>query len=373
MPDVFADVFRQPHVVYGVFRFHKRRCQVVDAIFHFHLEPRIRNHGLHQVQHHARRAGEKAKIASIVFPVPAIRAKIRRGFVALVLAEFQFLADVRIERAYKSTADGRILRVVIRSFADQVVGWPSEPRVQPAGGQSAIPLQFLHELEQTHAQVGFVEIVFTQSRESRNFLDDVGFFSLAERIAFHQRIGVFAAGEFSCFVEKCIQVFRPIFECFVEPRRCRIARQIKDEGEILPRIKRNCAQVQNRRNHHNSVQVHVVVALQVIGECRVAKRAIALANQEFRGIPPVVAADVSGYKLRQRFHIRVHAPKILVLRFADRVAETRSDGINKHEIGFVQQAIRVVHELVWCGWRYASVDGHHAPRPHRSHVQPNGR
>src|SRR5207302_3077130 len=91
----------------------------------------------------------------------------------------------------------------------------------------------------------------------------------------------------------------------------RIARQIKDVGEILPRIKRNCAQVQNRRNHHNSVQVHVVVALQVIGECRVAKRAIALANQEFRGIPPVVAADVSGDKLRQRFHIRVHAQKSL--------------------------------------------------------------
>ena len=63
-------------MVYGVLRLHKWCCQVVDAILDFHLESRVRNHGLHQVQHDAGRAWEKAKIASIVFPVPAIGPKI---------------------------------------------------------------------------------------------------------------------------------------------------------------------------------------------------------------------------------------------------------------------------------------------------------
>src|SRR5215472_18657755 len=36
VPDVLADVFRQAHVVHGVFRLHEWRCQIVDSVLHFH-------------------------------------------------------------------------------------------------------------------------------------------------------------------------------------------------------------------------------------------------------------------------------------------------------------------------------------------------
>ena len=78
-----------------------------------------------------------------------------------------------------------------RGFADQVVGRPGKARVQTARGQPAVALQFLHQLKQTQAQVGFVEIVFTESRETRHFFDDLRFFCLADRIALHEGIRVF--------------------------------------------------------------------------------------------------------------------------------------------------------------------------------------
>src|SRR6516225_4448085 len=92
VPDVLADVFRQAHVVHGVFRLHEWRCQVVDSVLHFHLQTRIGNHGLHQVQHHARGTREKAKIVALVFPIPAVPAKLSRWLVGFVLSKLQFFA-----------------------------------------------------------------------------------------------------------------------------------------------------------------------------------------------------------------------------------------------------------------------------------------
>src|SRR5439155_3093283 len=103
------------------------------------------------VQHHARRTGEKAKIVALVFPVPTVPAKLSRGLVSFVLPKLQFFADVGIERANECAANGRILRIIIGSFADQVVSGSGKPRIETPGGQPAIPLEFLHELKQAHS------------------------------------------------------------------------------------------------------------------------------------------------------------------------------------------------------------------------------
>ena len=113
------------------------------------------------------------------------------------------------------------------------------------------------------------------------------------------------------------------------------------------------------------------MVLQVVAKRGVSKRAVALANQKFGRIPAVVAADVSGNKLCKRLHVLVHAPEILVLCFPHGMAESGAHRIGKYEIRFVQQATGVIHQFVGRRRCHIRVDGHHPPRPDRSHVQPH--
>ena len=50
--------------------------------------------------------------------------------------------------------------------------------------------------------------------------------------------------------------------------------------------------------------------------------------------------------LRERFHVLIDAPEILVLRLADRAAVTGADGIDEHHVGLVEQGAGVVYDLV---------------------------
>ena len=170
-----------------------------------------------------------------------VSIKVRGRLVFLLLPEFQFLANVSVERSDESAADGRLLWVIVRSFADQVVGRPGKSRVQAPRRQSAIALEFLHKLKQAHAQVGFLEIVFTQPGEARHFLRDLRFFRFAQLVSLHQRVGIFATGEFPCLIEKSVEVLRAVLQCFVEPCGGCITGEIQDVREILTRIKRNRA------------------------------------------------------------------------------------------------------------------------------------
>src|SRR6267378_8373818 len=102
-----------------------------------------------------------------------------------------------------------------------------------------------------------------------------------------------------------------------------------------------------------------------------AKRAVALADQELGRVPAGVAADVGMDKLRQRLDVLIHAPEILVLRFARGVAESRSHRVDEYQIRFVQEAICILRKLVGWRWRGTGIYGNDAARRERTHVQPN--
>jgi len=104
------------------------------------------------------------------------------------------------------------------------------------------------------------------------------------------------------------------------------------------------------------------VRLQIIRKRRRAEGAIAFPDEKFRGIPAAIAADVGADELRQRFDILVDAPEILVLRFADGVAEARSHRVKEDQIRFVQQAMWILGELVRSGRRGIGVHGDHPAR-----------
>src|SRR6266851_8592626 len=111
-------------------------------------------------------------------------------------------------------------------------------------------------------------------------------------------------------------------------------------------MKGNGAEIQDGRNQDDAVEVHAVVLLQIMSERGGAESAVAFADQEFRGIPAIVAADVESDELRERFNILIDAPKILVLRFADSVAEAGADGIEEDHVGLVEQRAGIVGELI---------------------------
>src|ERR1700720_175296 len=88
------------------------------------------------------------------------------------------------------------------------------------------------------------------------------------------------------------------------------------------------------------------MSLQVVAEGGRAERAITFADEEFGGVPAIVAVDVHGDELRERFYVLIDAPKIFVLRLADGMAEAGADGIDEDHVGLIEQSGLIVLELV---------------------------
>src|SRR6202042_2578042 len=95
-----------------------------------------------------------------------------------------------------------------------------------------------------------------------------------------------------------------------------------------------------------SVDVDAVMRLQIICQGRGAKSAVAFADEKFRRIPAIVAAEVGVDELREHFYVLIKAPKIFVLGFADGATETGADRIDENEVGFVEQGICIVFKFV---------------------------
>src|ERR1700732_1233497 len=116
---------------------------------------------------------------------------------------------------------------------------------------------------------------------------------------------------------------------FVVPRGRGIAWQIEDVSLIVAGVEGNGAEVEDRGDQHDAVEIHAVVILQIVGEGGGAEGAVALADQEFGGVPAIVAADVDGDEFGEGLDVGIYAPEILVLGFADGVTEAGADGVDE--------------------------------------------
>src|SRR5262249_34662009 len=123
-------------------------------------------------------------------------------------------------------------------------------------------------------------------------------------------------------------------------------------------------------DHYDTVQINVVAVLQVVGERGVAERPVAFADQKFRRVPTVVARNVNLDELCERLYVGVDAPEIFVLRFADRGAEARTDGVDKDESGRRGEVLRFFWELVGGGRGDACFCGSDAARTKRANMKP---
>ena len=137
--------------------------------------------------------------------------------------------------------------------------------------------------------------------------------------------------------------------------------QVEDVGHVFAGIEGNGPEVQHGRDQHDAIEVQAVMRLQVVRERGGAEGTVAFTNEKFR-------VD----ELRQGFDVLIDAPEVLVLRLAHGVAEARSDGVKEYQICFVEEAVRILGELIGSGRRGIGVHGDHAARRKRAHVQPYG-
>src|SRR5215472_15252011 len=117
------------------------------------------------------------------------------------------------------------------------------------------------------------------------------------------------------------------------PGDSRVGGKIKDVRLVVARTERKRAQVEDTGNQDDAVDRNAAFRSQIFSKRDRAKRAIAFADQEFGRIPAIIAADIGVDEQRERFNVLIDAPKVLVLRFANSMAEARANRIDEDEVG----------------------------------------
>src|SRR5437016_11485422 len=101
-----------------------------------------------------------------MLPIPIQPGVFRDRVIDLVLSELQLIANVVVKRRGERPGDRRVLRIVFRKFAEQIITPTRKTGVEAPGGQAAAALQLLHELWKVHAQIGFDEVVLAETGEA---------------------------------------------------------------------------------------------------------------------------------------------------------------------------------------------------------------
>ena len=114
-------------------------------------------------------------------------------------------------------------------------------------------------------------------------------------------------------------------------------------------------------------------ALEVPDEARRADTTVALPQDVLGRGPASVEADVLLDERAHRTDVLVHAPEVLTLGFAQRLAKAGADRVDHHEVGDVDDAVLVVHTLRRRRRRVAFVLDHDPLRTQNTHVEPDRR
>jgi len=122
----------------------------------------------------------------------------------------------------------------------------------------------------------------------------------------------------------------------------RLVRQV-DAG-ISGRPVRAQVEIQNLRQQDDAIEVDGALRLQFVHEHSRARRAVALAEQIFGGIPAAVLGEELRDEFREGIGILIHAEKGLLLVLARDAAEAGARSIDEHQIGGIEQAGHVVDD-----------------------------
>ena len=182
-----------------------------------------------------------------------------------------------------------------------------------------------------------------------SFFATAAFSARGEFGAFKKRGGVVALRVLAGFFDECGQIGGPILQDFVIPRDGGVARKIVDVGAIIAGGKSDGREIEYRRDQDDAVEMDAVVLLQIIAERGGAEGAVTFANQKFRRVPAIIAAEVGDDELCEGFDVLVDAVEIFFGGFAHGVAVAGAHRVDENEVGFVEEAFAVVDEFVGAG------------------------
>ena len=217
-----------------------------------------------------------------------------------------------------------------------------------------------------------IEIVLAETSEIRKFFRDCGLFAAESSAPLKSAAAYSPCAYLRASSMKAGKIGGTIFQDFVIPRDGGVAREIVDVRAVVTGGKGDGGKIENGGDQDDAVEMNAVVLLQIIAERGGAEGAVAFADQEFRRVPAIVAAEIGDDELREGFDVFVDTVEVFFGGFADRVAVAGAHGVDEDEVGFVEEAFAVVDEFVGSGRSEGAVDGPGAARAEGAHVQPHG-
>lgn len=349
------------------------RGEVVVAAEGQDPQVRIGGQGMDQIGAGVGHGEREGEVGDVVPEVPEDRDPVAQDGVGAALSEFQIGMEIVEERRRERRSDGRGEWIVVRVLAQRVEAGAGEAGVEDAEGQVLAPQQLLGELARSDPQLRLLHVVGGETGVLMDLLGDRVALRGGERVSLQQRRGVVSEREGAHLGEEGLERVGPPRQGVVVPGRRGEARQGQRIGFVVAGERVDRLEVDPHRKQDDAVERHVGVRLEIVDHARRARGAVALAEQILGRAPAVVVVDVPHDEAADRFDVRIDSPEILVLAFANRMAESGADGIDQHQIGLVEDAVNVVDHLVGCRRRRAGVGGDDAARPERSHVQPERR
>ncbi len=361
----------QHHVVEIELGGMKRRGQVEVAVGREHAQMRVLAHRRAEVADHVGQRQRPAAVARhAMLPVPVADDLVvhhRVGHVGLVL---EHVGDIPVESRGVGRRDERVRRVEVRRGRDRVDVVPGVAAVVASDALALGQHQFLAEIAGLDAQVGALDVVHRQAGVGVKLLRDGIRFGFRQILALRQRARIVVIGELAHLAEEGRQIGRFVGQLVVVPGDRRVGRQVQLVLAVLSWHQQ--AVVENRRLQHHAVDGDAVL-LQILGQCRRPRGAVAFAVEEFGRVPAVVDGDVTLDEIAERTHILVHAPEILVLAGADDTAVAGADRIDENQIRAIEDALVVGHQVIGRRRGRHAVADHHAQRAEGAHVQPDRR
>jgi len=86
-----------------------------------------------------------------------------------------------------------------------------------------------------------------------------------------------------------------------------VRRQIEDIRQVIAGVELGRLEIQDRGNQDDAIQIHAVALLEIAGQTRSARGAIAFAGKKFRRRPALVACGIQPDEISDGFDVRSYA------------------------------------------------------------------
>ena len=365
--DVAAHRRVKAHLAHGVVRREERRGEVIVAVGDPDVEIGVAAHGAVQ---------ELGRVEVFVLDVAVVPRTHLPGerVVGQVVLVFKFAAHVLVETRAVGAVNRLVARVEVRLLGAGLVADAREPRIVAADRPVLVREQFAGEGEDVDAQVALRNGGLGQAGERRQFLRQRSLVLRRQGVAEHERGCVFVLHELLGGLHRRAEIGRGerTAEFFVIPSGRGVGGQEELIRQVVALREAGGLEIHDRGDERDAVQVEAVALLQVIGETRGARCAVAFTDQEFRRGPALVARSVEPDEVAHGRDVLGETMELFRILVLGRAAVAGRDRVDEDEVRGVEPGCVIVHHPVGRRKRLAFFRHDDALGADRAHVQPDG-